>query len=208
MDSSTGRASWAARANAAVFQGSHSTAGAPLGTSFRFQLVSEVYNALMLVLRYVTLLALVMWVGGLFALGAFAAPATFDVMAIRQIPDGRMLAGAVFGEILRRFFLASCGAAVVVLGSLTLRRILGPKPRHFGLRAGLLILMAAATTYAGVVVAGRIAVLQSTLTVAPSSLPETDARRIEFGRLHVLSTSLQLVPLLGGLVLLFWELKE
>ena len=68
-------------------------------------------------LRYVALLALVVWVGGLFALGAIAAPATFDVMAIRQIPDGRMLAGAVFGEILRRFFLVELRAAAAVFSS-------------------------------------------------------------------------------------------
>jgi hypothetical protein len=28
------------------------------------------------------------------------------------------------------------------------------------------------------------------------------------GRLHGLSTGLQLVPLLGGLMLIFWEIKE
>jgi hypothetical protein len=162
----------------------------------------------MLLLRYLTLLALVVWVGGLVALGAIAAPATFDVMAARQVADGRMLAGAIFGEILRRFFWTTCGAAAVVLFSLTLRRILGPKPRHFGFRAGILILMAAAAVYAGVFVAGQIDTLQAAIGVAPSSLPAADPRRIEFGRLHVTSTALQLVPLLGGLALIFWEIKE
>ena len=161
----------------------------------------------MFLLRLVAMLALVVWVGGLVAL-AIAAPATFDVMAIRQIPDGRLLAGAVFGEILRRFFLVSCAAAAVILLSLTLRRILGPKPRRFGWRAGILILMTAATVYAGVTIAGRIAALQASIGVAPSSLPAADPRRIEFGRLHMMSTALQLVPLLGGLALIFWELRE
>jgi len=162
----------------------------------------------MFLLRYIALLALALWVGGLVALGGLAAPATFDVMAARHIPDGRVLAGAVFGEILRRFFVASCTAAGVILLSLVMRRILGPKPRHFGFRAGILILMIAATVYAGVTVAGRIAALQASISVAPSSLPESDPRRIEFGRLHMTSTALQLVPLLGGLALIFWELRE
>ena len=162
----------------------------------------------MLLLRYVSLLALVVWVGGLVALGGIAAPATFDVMAARHVADGRVVAGAVFGEVLRRFFLMSLVAAGVVLLSLTLRRILGPKPRHFGARAGVLILMAAAAIYAGVAVAGRIKALQASMTVAPSSLPESDPRRIEFGRLHGISTALQLVPLIGGLALIFWEIKE
>lgn len=154
------------------------------------------------------MLALVVWVGGLVALGGVAAPATFAVMAARQIPDGRLLAGAVFGEVLRRFFFVSCGAAAVVFVSLALRRILGPRPRHAGIRAAVLVLMASATVYAGVVVAGRIERLQASIGVAPSSLAADDPRRIEFGRLHVESTALQLVPLLGGLALIFWEMKE
>ena len=162
----------------------------------------------MLLLRYVALLALVVWVGGLVALGAVAAPATFDVIAARHVADGRLLAGAVFGEVLRRFFYVSCGAAAVAFLSLAARRVLGPKPRHGGVRAGILLLMTAAMLYAGVVVAGEIESLQATMTVAPSSLPETDPRRVEFGRLHGLSSALQLVPLLGGLALIFWELKE
>jgi len=162
----------------------------------------------MLLLRYVALLALVLWVGGLVALGAIAAPATFDVMALRQIPDGRLLAGAVFGEILHLFFFVSCGCALVSFVSLALRRVLGPRPRHAGIRAAILFLMTAATLYAGIVVAGQIAQLQTSMGVAPSSLPASDPRRLEFGRLHLISTSLQLVPLLGGLALIFWELKE
>jgi hypothetical protein len=68
--------------------------------------------------------------------------------------------------------------------------------------------MLATTAYAGIVVAGRIRDIQRVIRVAPSSLPESDPRRIEFGRLHGLSTSLQLVPLMGGLALMYWELKE
>jgi len=162
----------------------------------------------MIFLRYVALLALVVWVGGLVALGAIAAPATFDVMAARQVPEGRLLAGAVFGEVLRRFFYVSCGAAAVIFLSLAARRVLGPRPRHAGIRSAILALMTGAMLYAGIVVAGRIAAIQSGLSVAPSSLPDSDPRRVEFGRLHGLSSGLQLVPLVGGLALIFWELKE
>jgi len=162
----------------------------------------------MLFLRYIALLALVVWVGGLIALGAVAAPATFDVMAARHVSDGRLLAGAVFGEVLRRFFFVSCGAAALVFLTLIARRVLGPRPRHAGIRAGILVLMTAASLYAGIVVAGRIAALQATMTVAPSSLPAEDPRRVEFARLHGISSALQLIPLVGGLALIFWELKE
>jgi len=50
--------------------------------------------------------------------------------------------------------------------------------------------------------------VQSAIGGAPSSLPPTDTRRVTFGRLHGLSTGLELVPVLGGLLLLFRELKD
>jgi Domain of unknown function (DUF4149) len=161
----------------------------------------------MLALRYVALVALVVWIGGLMALGAIAAPAIFDVLGAQPIADGRLLAGAVFGEILRRFTLVSYGAGILLLGTLIVRAILGPRPRRFAWRAAVATLMLAATAYAGIVVAERIRGIQREIRVAPSSLPAGDPRRIEFGRLHGLSTSLQLVPLLGGFALMYWELK-
>jgi len=166
------------------------------------------YNDRMPLLRYVAVLALVIWIGGLVALGTIAAPVTFDVTAARHVPDARLVAGALFGEMLRRFALVSYAAGAVLLLTLVTRRILGPRPHWFGLRAGIATAMLAATAYAGIVVAGRIDTLQRATGVAPSSLPEGDPRRVEFGRLHGMSTALQLVPLLGGLALIFWEIKE
>jgi hypothetical protein len=162
----------------------------------------------MLVLRYAALLALVVWVGGLVALGGIAAPSIFDVIAARQIADGRTLSGALFGEMLARFTVVSYAAGGVLMLSLILRRILGPRPHRFAWRAGIGAVMLAVTAYASFGVAGRIAQLQREIGAAPSSLPEGDPRRVEFGRLHGLSTGLQLVPLLGGLMLIFWEIKE
>jgi hypothetical protein len=162
----------------------------------------------MLVLRYAALLALVVWVGGLVALGGIAAPTLFAVIAERQIADGRLLSGALFGAMLARFTVVSYLAGGVLLVSLILRRILGPRPHRFAWRAGIAALMLAATVYGSFGVAARIAQLQHEIGAAPSSLPESDARRVEFGRLHGISTALQLVPLLGGLALLFWEMKE
>ena len=162
----------------------------------------------MLALRYIALLALVIWIGGLAALGAIAAPVAFDVTAARQLPEPRLIAGALFGEMLRRFTLVSYAAGVVMLLALAIRRILGPRPRHFGIRVGIITVMLAASAYAGVVVASHIETLQREIGAAPSSLPGGDPRRVEFGRLHGLSTALQLLPLLGGLALLVWEIKE
>jgi uncharacterized protein DUF4149 len=162
----------------------------------------------MLALRYAALLMLVIWVGGLLALGAIAAPAIFDVLSAREAADGRLLAGAVFGEILRRFHLVAYAACGLLLLTLVVRRILGPRPKRFGWRLVIALLMLVATISSGWFISGRIAQLQQRIGVAPSRLPADDPRRLEFSRLHTLSASLQLVPLLGGLALIYWELKE
>ena len=161
----------------------------------------------MLALRYAAVLALVLWMGGLLAIGTLAAPAAFDVLGARGA-EGRALAGAVIGEALRRFNLAAYLCAGVVLLSLAIRGVLGPRPRRFALRVAGLLVMTAATVYAGMVLAPQIVQVQQTIGAAPSTLDPTDPRRIEFGRLHARSVYVQLVPLLGGLALLFFELKD
>ena len=162
----------------------------------------------MLGLRYGSVLALTLWVGGLLVLGAIAAPAIFDVLAARAGSGDRMLAGAIFGEVLRRFHLLTYVCGLVVLGSLVVRGVLGPRPTMFAIRLGLAFLMLLASAYSGVVVSGQIAAAQAQIGAAPSTLPDGDPRRAAFGRLHATSTGLELIPVLGGLFLLFRELKD
>jgi hypothetical protein len=161
----------------------------------------------MLALRYAAVLALAFWTGGLVVVGALAAPSVFDVLGDRGV-EGRILAGAVVGDLLQRFNLFAYGCAVIVLVSLAVRGVLGPRPRRFAYRVAGLLVMVGAAVYAGAVLTPRIAAIQHSIGTAPSALATNDPRRVEFGRLHGLSVSIQLVPLLGGLALLFWELKD
>ena len=148
----------------------------------------------MFALRYVALLALVIWVGGLLALGAIAAPSIFAVLAVSQPDEGRTLAGALFGEILHRFHMVSYAAGALLLGTLLLRRVLGPGPRRFAWRAGIATVMLAASAYSGLVVASRIAQIQGAIGAAPSSLPAGDARLLFDGweLIHAISPDLTL----------------
>lgn len=162
----------------------------------------------MLALRYAALLAAALWVGGLLTLAAVAAPAIFETMAARGIADGRVLAGALFGEILRRFHLLSYACGAVILASLILRGTLGLRPDYWGMRLGIAGVMLLAALVSGVVLTGRIEEARTEAGGAPSSLAADDPRRVRFGRLHAASTILQIVPLLGGLVLMFRELTD
>ena len=77
-------------------------------------------------LRYAYVLALVAWVGGLITAGALVAPSIFGVLQAEAGATGRMLAGAAFGEVLRRVLLVGDVAGVVMLVSTTILRLLGP----------------------------------------------------------------------------------
>jgi hypothetical protein len=79
---------------------------------------------------------------------------------------------------------------------------------RFAIRLGIAVVMLAAAAYSGLVVSTAVARAQAEIGGSPSSLPQGDPRRAAFGRLHAQSTALQLVPILGGLCLIFWETKE
>ena len=170
-------------------------------------LIAVNYNEPMLALRYAAMLALAVWVGGTIALAAVVAPALFDVLGAAGT-GGRLQAATTFGEVLRRFDRIACISGGVILVSLAARAVLGPRPRAFAVRAVIAVLMLAATLWTSYGVAPAIARTQREIGGLPSSLPQNDARRLEFARLHRLATTLGFVPLAGGLTLLFWELKD
>jgi hypothetical protein len=116
----------------------------------------------------------------------------------------------VFADALGRFHLIALGCGGVIVISLATRAVLGPRPRRFAVRVSIAGLMLAATTWATMIVGPQIAAVQREAGARglPSALPEGDARRTAFVRLHRVSTALELVPFVGGLALLFWELKD
>jgi hypothetical protein len=161
-----------------------------------------------LALRYVYVLTLVIWLGGMIVLGALVAPMTFQVLQAHDPSTGRELAGELFGSILARFHYVAYGAGGLLLATLFAMRLLGPRPRTFGVRAAIVAVMLLISLYSGLVVLSQIDALQAESGVAPSQLAAGDVRRIRFDELHLLSTRLMLVTMAGALVLLYWEARE
>jgi len=162
----------------------------------------------MLALRYVYVLALVVWLGGMLLLGAVVAPTTFQVLQSAVPANGRELAGEVFGAILARFHYVAYAAGAVLLVTLGAMRVLGPRPPHVGVRAVIVALMLLSVLYSGMVVLRQIEAVQAEAGGLPSRLPAGDERRARFDALHLLSTRLMLFNMVGGLVLLYWEARE
>ena len=135
----------------------------------------------MIVLRYLYMLALVAWLGGMLALTGLAAPSIFTVLEHQSTSAGHMLAGAVFGDILRKFQLAAYVCGIVMLATLMGMRLLGPKPVHFAARFATVFAMFAISVYSA------------------------------FGgssRFERVSMTLMMVNVAGGLSLLYWEARE
>jgi uncharacterized membrane protein len=169
---------------------------------------SENYNLVVLALRYVYILTLVIWLGGMFALGALVAPTTFQVLQTHEPVAGRQLAGEVFGAILARFHYVAYAAGALLLVTLFIMRLLGPRPRAFGVRAAIVGAMLVTALYSGLIVLSQIDTVQLESAVAPSALPAGDPRRVRFDELHLLSTRLMLATMAGALALLYWEARE
>jgi hypothetical protein len=162
----------------------------------------------MRVLRYLYVLALVLWLGGMSVAGLVVAPVTFNVLEAWNPTTGRVLAGDVFGAVLGRISVIGYVAGAVMFVVMTVMRLLGPRPRAYGIRVAVIFAMLSLTYYSDRVAAPRIDELQAQVDGPMNRLPVDDSRRVEFDHLHRLSTSLTLAAMFGGLVLVGWETRE
>jgi uncharacterized membrane protein len=162
----------------------------------------------MLALRYVYLIALVVWLGGMVVLGAIIAPATFQVLQSSAPDIGRALAGELFGVILSRFQYVAYAAGAVLFVTLAVMAVLGPRPSGFAIRMAIIAVMIGVALYAGFSVLAEIDGIQRAVGTLPSKLNAADPRRLRFDHLHQLSTWLMTFNIVAALALLYWEAKE
>ena len=164
----------------------------------------------MFLVRFLHVLALAVWLGGMTVLGAVVAPSTFQVLQDREAMAGRVLAGAVFGTALDRFQFVAYACAAVVL--VTLGLMARAKTRSSGLvvRATIAAALLAISLYAGLSVYPEVDRVQAAIgaDVSPSTLEATDARRVRFDALHERSTTLMQINLVGTLALLAWCARD
>jgi hypothetical protein len=162
----------------------------------------------MVLLRYLYVVALVLWVGGLIVAGALVAPSVFGVLQAWNDAQGRVLAGQVFGEVLLRLTWLSYAMGAIMFITLTLHRLLGARPVKYGVRVGIMALMLLMMFATGFYIIPRVNTIQAGVSGPVSALPDADARRTEFNRLHGLSNILFSITAIGGLALCWWESRE
>jgi putative copper export protein len=162
----------------------------------------------MIALRYVYVVALAIWVGGLITIGSVVAPSAFAVLEAASGATTPSVAATLVGEVLRRFHVVGYAAGAVLLSTLILMKMIGPRPPAFGARLVLVAAMLGVSLVTGFWVDPQIASMRTSVGVSISTLAPDDGRRVRFGRLHGLSTLLMVVTTLGGLVLCYWETRE
>jgi hypothetical protein len=86
--------------------------------------------------------------------------------------------------------------------------LLGPRPRRLGLRVWTATGLLAISLAGGLVIAPRIDAIRRSTEGPVAALPDGDARRTEFGRLHGLSNGMMLLTLLAGAGLMWAELRD
>ena len=147
-------------------------------------------------LRFLILLSLIVWVGGLIFFPAVAQTA-FSLLPSRH------LAGSVVGRSLGILHWMGIGSGAVFLASsLLYSRISGGDARLFAARNVLVCLMLTLTLISQFGMVPRMDALRASRD-AMSSAPADNLARIQFDALHVWSTRLESAGLLMGLVIVY-----
>jgi hypothetical protein len=132
--------------------------------------------ALRRILSSAALLAAAVWLGGLIALGALAAPVIFSIVPFPSSADAMTV-------VFRRFDLVAMACAAVVLGTEAARALQPMKPTGIDrVRAVFALVAAAGAVFEGVTVSPRIAALH--MSGAIRGLGDSGA---ELARLHHLA---------------------
>ncbi len=155
-------------------------------------------------LRSLILLALVVWVGGLLFFGAVVAPVAFESL-MPMFPDpavGLQVAGAMVRNSLLHLHDIGlfCGATLLLL--CIVERVTRATRRSIAPQLVLIAAMLGLTAYSQYSVIPRMETLRIQAGPAMADPASTNPARVDFNRLHNLSTSLEGIVLLSGLGLI------
>ena len=148
-------------------------------------------------LRFLMLLSLVVWLGGVIFFAAAVAPTVFSVLPTRH------LAGNVVNRSLHILHWMGIISGVVFLASSMIHARLTTGVAHpFACRHVLLYLMLMLTLISQFGISPKMADLRTSMGDIDAVSP-TDPARIQFNALHVWSTRLEGGVLVMGLVVIY-----
>lgn len=151
----------------------------------------------MSILRFLMVLSLVVWIGGLIFFAFVLAPTAFQVLPSTH------LAGNVVGRALGKLHWIAIIAGVMFLVTSLLYSFLTQGTAHvFALRHILICLMLALTLFSQFWIIPRMDTLRASVGDF-LAVPLSNPQRVQFDALHVWSTRVESAVLLLGLVVIF-----
>jgi uncharacterized membrane protein len=148
-------------------------------------------------LRFLMLLSLVLWIGGLIFFAFVLAPTAFQVL------PNTHLAGNVVGRALNKLHWIAIFAGFLFLVSSLLHSYFAQGTAHvFAMRHILICLMLVLTLFSQFWIIPRMDSLRAQVGDF-ASVPLTDPARVQFDALHVWSTRVESAVLLLGLVAVY-----
>ena len=152
-------------------------------------------------LRFLMLLSLVVWVGGLIFFAFVLAPTAFTVLPSTH------LAGNVVGRALGKLhWIAIVSGIVLLISSLLYSRITDGTAHVFAVRHVLVCLMLGLTLVSQFWIMPRMDTLRTQVGDF-SSVPIDNPARVQFDALHVWSTRVEGAVLLLGLITIYWTAR-
>ena len=148
-------------------------------------------------LRFLMLISLVAWIGGLVFFAFVLAPTAFQVL------PNTHLAGNVVGKALGKLhWLAIFSGIIFLISSLLYSRVTQGSPHVFAARHVLLVLMLALTLFSQYWIIPHMDTLRATVSDF-AAVPLNDPDRVQFDTLHAWSTRVEGAVLVLGLVAVY-----
>lgn len=149
--------------------------------------------------RFLHLLSLVLWVGGIAFLAFVLAPIAFRPGLL----PSRHLAGAVVGQSLNvlHWLGLTCGIVFLITSAVESNVVTG-SAALFSAKNLLVCAMIVLTVISMFAISTRMFQLRNDMVVV-DNVPQDDARRVEFNRLHIWSTRVESAILILGLAVVY-----
>jgi uncharacterized membrane protein len=153
-------------------------------------------------LRFLMLLSLICWVGGLIFFAFVLAPTAFSVLPTTH------LAGNIVGRALSKLhWIAIVSGIIYLISSLLYSRFTDGTAHVFAARHVLVCLMLVLTLISQFGIIPRMDVLRASLGEV-SAAPIDNPERVQFDGLHVWSTRVEGAVLLLGLIVVYLTTQQ
>jgi hypothetical protein len=148
-------------------------------------------------LRFLMLLSLVVWIGGLIFFAFAVAPAAFSILPTRHLAGN--LVGRTLGIL---HWMGIFSGLIFLASSLLYSQMTRGTPQAFAARNLLIVLMLCLTLVSQFGIIPRMDTLRASIGEI-DSVPTDNPARMQFDALHVWSTRVEGGVLLLGLVVIY-----